>query len=211
MSRSRSSLSEVNKTHGGRSRQMIPAGTDRRDPRGDAFQSRLSEQTRAGHAELTADIRRLVDTGRPMDIGGSPRCSSASASRRPRSRQCQACLPANEKNRRSRTGHRPSRNPSAGSIAIIFSAVAIRPKPSWPTATTSAASSMAQPSIERFISHLSDDRITNAMIDAHATGRHGASSCFDTGVPISSCTAIMEQNDINRPVANRTDMTPSMR
>jgi hypothetical protein len=33
---------------------------------------------------------------------------------------------------------------------------------------------MAQPSIERFISHLSDDRITNAMIDAHATGRHGA-------------------------------------
>jgi hypothetical protein len=51
-------------------------------------------QTRAGDAELTADIRRLVDTGRPMDTGGSPR--SSAASRRPRSRQCQACLRANE-------------------------------------------------------------------------------------------------------------------
>src|ERR1700730_6674570 len=39
----RGSLSKVDKTHGGRSRQMIPGGTDRRDPRGDPFQSGLAD------------------------------------------------------------------------------------------------------------------------------------------------------------------------
>jgi len=46
--------------------------------RASSKRQKRGRQTRAGDAELTADIRRLVDTGRPMDTAGSPRSSSAS-------------------------------------------------------------------------------------------------------------------------------------